>query len=73
MLYYVFENNYNVDIFTDKAKAIKAYEYQLSMMSDREKKRVEYYRLYEIETQIDPAAVAGDLVDYMTYMIFKLK
>ena len=73
MLYYVFENDYNVDIFTDKAKAIKAYEYQLSMMSDCEKRRVEYYRLYEIETQIDPADVTGDLVDYMTDMIFKLK
>ena len=73
MTYYVFENDYNIEIFTDKAKAIIEYEYQLSMMTESEKKNIEYYRLYESETQIDPADVTGDLVDYMTDMIFKLK
>ena len=73
MTYYVFENDYNIEIFTDKAKAIIEYEYQLSMMTESEKKNIEYYRLYEIETQINPRIILGDLIEYMTSMILKLK
>lgn len=59
---YVFENNYDEELFDDKEKAIKHYEYMFSLLTDREKEKLEYFRLYEIDYVED---YEGDLIDLM--------
>lgn len=72
MKYYVFEDGWDVNIYTSKKEAIDDYEITLDRLSDYEKEKKEYFRLYEIETGKNLDEIA-DLMDYMTEMIFKLK
>ena len=70
--YYVFENGWDVNIYTSKREAVEDYEITLDRLSDHEKEKKEYFRVYEIETDKDLNEIS-DLTDYMTEMIFKLK
>lgn len=72
MKYYVFEDGWDVNIYTSKKEAVDDYEITLNRLSDYEKEKKEYFRVYEIETNKDLDEIA-DLMDYMTEMIFKLK
>jgi spore coat polysaccharide biosynthesis protein SpsF (cytidylyltransferase family) len=72
MKYYVFEDGWDVNIYTSKKEAVDDYEITLDRLSDYEKEKKEYFRVYEIETDKDLDEIA-DLMDYMTEMIFKLK
>lgn len=72
MKYYVFEDGWDVNIYTSKKEAVDDYEITLDRLSDYEKEKKEYFRVYEIETNKDLDEIA-DLMDYMTEMIFKLK
>lgn len=71
--YYVFEDNYDVEIFESKEEAVRHYEIRLDRLTKEEKKNLEYFRLYEIETDTDPNDYEGDLIDLITEMIFKIK
>lgn len=72
MEYYVFENGWDVNIYTSKKEAVDDYEITLDRLSDYEKEKKEYFRVYEIETDKDLDEIA-DLTEYMTEMIYKLK
>ena len=72
MKYYVFEDGWDVNIYTSKKEAVDDYEITLDRLSDYEKEKKEYFRVYEIETDKDLDEIA-DLMDYMTEMIYKLK
>lgn len=72
MKYYVFEDGWDVNIYTSKKEAVNDYEITLDRLSDYEKEKKEYFRVYEIETNKNLDEIA-DLMDYMTEMIFKLK
>lgn len=72
MTYYVFENGWDVNIYTSKNKAVDDYEIILDRLSDYEKEKKEYFRVYEIETDKNLDEIA-DLMDCMTEMICKLK
>lgn len=72
MKYYVFEDGWDVNIYTSKKEAVDDYEITLDRLSDYEKEKKEYFRVYEIETDKNLDEIA-DLMDYMTEMIFKLK
>lgn len=71
--YYVFEDNYDVEIFESKGEAVRHYEIRLDILTKEEKKNLEYFRLYEIETDTNPNDYEGDLIDLITEMIFKIK
>lgn len=71
--YYVFEDNYDVEIFESKEEAVRHYEIRLDRLTKEEKKNLEYFRLYEIETDTNPNDYEGDLIDLITEMIFKIK
>ena len=71
--YYVFEDNYDVEIFESKGEAVRHYEISLDRLTKEEKKNLEYFRLYEIETDTNPNDYEGDLIDLITEMIFKIK
>lgn len=72
MKYYVFENGCDVNIYTFKKEAVEDYEITLDRLSDYEKEKKEYFRVYEIETDKNLDEIA-DLTDCMTEMIYKLK
>ncbi len=72
MKYYVFENGWDVNIYTSKKEAVDDYEIILDRLSDYEKEKKEYFRMYEIETDKNLDEIA-DLMEYMTEMIYKLK
>ena len=46
---------------------------RLDRLTKEEKKNLEYFRLYEIETDTNPNDYEGDLIDLITEMIFKIK
>lgn len=71
--YYVFEQDYDVTVFENKEEAVRHYEICLNRLTKEEKKRLEYFRLYEIETETNPNDYEGDLIDLITEMIFKIK
>ena len=70
--YYVFENGWDVATYENKEEAIRVYEISLDRLTENEKKKIEYFRLYEIETDKELDEIC-DLTDYMTKMICKLK
>ena len=72
MKYYVFEDGWDVNIYTSKKEAVDDYEITLDRLSDYEKEKKEYFMLYEIETDKDLNEIA-DLTEYMTEMLYKLK
>lgn len=70
---YVFENNYEISYFSDREEAIREYEYSLGMKTEKEKSELDYYRVYEIETECNPEELEGDPADYMTEMVRSFK
>lgn len=71
--YYVFENGWDIEILEDKKKAIEMYELFFDRLSKREREKVEYFRLYEIEVDKNLDDIEDDLLNYETEMIRKFK
>lgn len=71
--YYVFENDWDVQVFEDRGKALEAYGTQYLLMTKEEKERLNYFRVYEIEIDQDPSKIEGDLMDYMTEMLARYR
>lgn len=69
MKYYVLEDGWDVEVYEDKEKAIYAYDLYFDRLTESEKKKIEYFRLYEIESDVHPDKIEGDLIDYLTEMI----
>lgn len=65
MIKYVFENNYEIELFDSKEEAIKKYDREYSRLTKAELKKLDYFRLYAIEAedeeQIEDTADLMDL------------
>lgn len=74
MVKYVFENNYTITFYDDKNEALKAYSMMLDSLTESEKNKLYYFRLYAIKAENeDIINDCADLLDLCTEMIEKFK
>lgn len=64
---FIVEMGWDVEAYETEAEAMASAEYGWSRLTEAEKKTTEYYRVYEIDRDIDD--VKYDYTDYLVRMI----
>lgn len=71
--YYILENGWDIEIFEDRQEAIEKYKMLFERLTKSEKEKIEYFRLYEIQTDKKLEDIETDLMDYETETIFQFR
>lgn len=74
MIKYVLENDYDIEIYDDREEAIKSYNLFFNRMTESEKKKLDYFRVYSIEAENEEQIEnTADLMDLCVEVISKYK